>query len=117
MPEAHSAPFCHFWHLVILWFSEIRTIPPNTGGVAISWLGALKNLGAETTQEKEIDTDAPSSAVLSESLIQQGAKSDKSPSTPLLEGMDTVLNGTDEVDVSVEIEARIARSWGDEGER
>jgi DNA polymerase I-like protein with 3'-5' exonuclease and polymerase domains len=35
----------------------------------------------------------------------------------MTEGMDTVLNGTDEVDVSVEVEARIARSWGDEGER
>jgi hypothetical protein len=89
----------------------------NTGGLIISWLEALKNLGAETTQEKEIDTDAPSSAVLSESLTQQGAKSAKTPSTPLLEGMETVLNGTDEVDVPVEVEARIARSWGDEGER
>src|SRR5215218_8568398 len=49
---------------------------PNTGGPAISWLEALKNLGAETTQEKEIDTDAPSSfsAVLSESLTQQSDK-------------------------------------------
>ena len=31
----------------------------NTGGLIISWLEALKNLGAETIQEKEIDTDAP----------------------------------------------------------
>jgi len=31
--------------------------------------------------------------------------------------METVLNGTDEVDVPVEVEARIARSWGDEGKR
>src|SRR5215211_4633144 len=51
----------------------------NTGGLIISWLEALKNLGAETTQEKEIDTDAPSSssAELSESLTQQGDKSAK----------------------------------------
>src|SRR3712207_7964408 len=28
----------------------------------------------------------------------------------MIEGMDTVLNGTDEVDVPVEVEARIARS-------
>ena len=83
----------------------------NTGGLIISWLEALKNLGAETTQEKEIDTDATSSAVLSESLTQQGAKSAKSFSTPLLEVMETVLNGTDEVDIPVEGEARIARSW------
>jgi DNA polymerase-1 len=33
----------------------------------------------------------------------------------MIEGMDTVLNGTDEVDVPVEVEARIARSWGDGG--
>jgi hypothetical protein len=50
---------------------------PNTGGLAISWLEALRNLGAVTTQEKEIDTDASSSAVLSESLTQQGDKSAK----------------------------------------
>ena len=91
----------------------------NTGGLTISWLEALKNQGTEATQETEIATDAASSSAteLSESLTQQGAKSAKSPSTPRLEGMETVLNGTDEVDVSVEVEARIARSWGDEGER
>jgi DNA polymerase-1 len=31
----------------------------------------------------------------------------------MIEGMDDVLNGTEEVDVPVEIEARIARSWGE----
>jgi DNA polymerase-1 len=34
---------------------------------------------------------------------------------PMIEGIDVVLKGTDEVHVSVEVEARIARSWGDEG--
>jgi hypothetical protein len=33
----------------------------------------------------------------------------------MIEGMEAVLNGTDEVDVSVEVEARIARSWGEGG--
>jgi DNA polymerase family A len=33
----------------------------------------------------------------------------------MIEGMDTVLNGTDEVVVPVEVEARIASSWGDGG--
>jgi DNA polymerase-1 len=33
----------------------------------------------------------------------------------MIEGMEAVLNGTDEVDVPVEAEARIARSWGDGG--
>jgi DNA polymerase-1 len=31
----------------------------------------------------------------------------------MVEGMETVLNGTDELDVPVEAEARIARGWGD----
>jgi DNA polymerase-1 len=35
----------------------------------------------------------------------------------MIEGMDTVLNGTGETRVPVDVEARIARSWGDEGER
>jgi DNA polymerase I-like protein with 3'-5' exonuclease and polymerase domains len=33
----------------------------------------------------------------------------------MVEGMEVVLNGTDEVDVPVEVEARIARSWGEGG--
>jgi len=33
----------------------------------------------------------------------------------MIEGMDTVMHGTDEVDVPVEVEARIARSWGEGG--
>ncbi len=32
----------------------------------------------------------------------------------MIEGMEAALNGTDEVYVPVEVEARIARSWGDE---
>jgi DNA polymerase I-like protein with 3'-5' exonuclease and polymerase domains len=31
----------------------------------------------------------------------------------IIEGMEAVLNPTDEVDVPVEVEARIARSWGE----
>jgi DNA polymerase I-like protein with 3'-5' exonuclease and polymerase domains len=33
----------------------------------------------------------------------------------MIEGMQAVLNGTDEVDAPVEVEARIARSWGEGG--
>jgi hypothetical protein len=33
----------------------------------------------------------------------------------MTEGMDAIMNGTDEVAVPVEVEARIARSWGDGG--
>jgi DNA polymerase I len=32
----------------------------------------------------------------------------------MVEGMDTVVNGTDEGHVPVEVDARIARSWGEE---
>jgi DNA polymerase I-like protein with 3'-5' exonuclease and polymerase domains len=31
----------------------------------------------------------------------------------MVEGMDAVVNSTDEVDIPVEVEARIARSWGE----
>jgi DNA polymerase I-like protein with 3'-5' exonuclease and polymerase domains len=31
----------------------------------------------------------------------------------MIEGMEAVLNDTDEAGVPVEVEARIARSWGD----
>jgi DNA polymerase I-like protein with 3'-5' exonuclease and polymerase domains len=31
----------------------------------------------------------------------------------MIEGMDAVMNGRDEVHVPVEVEARIARSWGE----
>jgi DNA polymerase I-like protein with 3'-5' exonuclease and polymerase domains len=31
----------------------------------------------------------------------------------MIEGMDTIVNGTDEEHVPVEVEARIARSWGE----
>jgi DNA polymerase I-like protein with 3'-5' exonuclease and polymerase domains len=30
----------------------------------------------------------------------------------MIEGMDTVLNGMDEVRVPVEVQGRVARSWG-----
>jgi hypothetical protein len=33
----------------------------------------------------------------------------------MIEGMEVVLNGTDEVDIPVEVAARIARSWGEGG--
>ncbi len=33
----------------------------------------------------------------------------------MIEGMGAIMNGMDEVDVPVEVEARIARSWGEGG--
>jgi hypothetical protein len=51
----------------------------------MSWLEALKNLDAETAQEVEICTAASSSATnLSECLTQQGAKSARRSSSPLV---------------------------------
>jgi 3'-5' exonuclease/DNA polymerase family A len=51
---------------------------PNTGGPAISWLEALKDLCTQTTRETEIDADPASCATeRSEPLTQQGDKSAK----------------------------------------
>jgi hypothetical protein len=52
----------------------------DRGGLTISWLEALKNLGTEAAQESEIATDAASSSEdeFSESLTQQGDKGAKS---------------------------------------
>ena len=33
----------------------------------------------------------------------------------MIEGMDVIVNGTDEVDVPIEVEARIVRSWSEGG--
>jgi DNA polymerase I len=33
----------------------------------------------------------------------------------MVDGMETVLNGTSKTDVPIEVEARIARSWGESG--
>jgi DNA polymerase I-like protein with 3'-5' exonuclease and polymerase domains len=33
----------------------------------------------------------------------------------MIEGMNVVLNGTDDVDIPVEVEARTAKSWGEGG--
>jgi DNA polymerase I-like protein with 3'-5' exonuclease and polymerase domains len=33
----------------------------------------------------------------------------------MIEGMRAVLNGTDEVEIPVEVEARIAKTWGEGG--
>jgi DNA polymerase I-like protein with 3'-5' exonuclease and polymerase domains len=33
----------------------------------------------------------------------------------MIEAMDAVMNGTDEVNVAVEVEARIVRSWSEGG--
>jgi DNA polymerase I-like protein with 3'-5' exonuclease and polymerase domains len=33
----------------------------------------------------------------------------------MIEGMGLVLNGTDEVDIPVEVDARITTSWGERG--
>ena len=43
-----------------------------------------------------------------EQAVDAKARLEKS----MIEGMDTVLNGTDQVRVPVEVEGRIARSWG-----
>jgi DNA polymerase-1 len=51
--------------------------------------------------------------VVVECEIEQAASVKTWLKKTMIEGMEAVLNGTEEVDVPVEIEARIARSWGE----
>ena len=51
--------------------------------------------------------------VIVECEAKQAADSKAWFERTMIEGMDEVLNGTDEAGVPVEIEARIARSWGE----
>jgi DNA polymerase-1 len=53
--------------------------------------------------------------VVVECEAEQAADVETWLETALVEGIDTVLNGTDEVYVPVEVEARIDRSWKEEG--
>jgi DNA polymerase I-like protein with 3'-5' exonuclease and polymerase domains len=53
--------------------------------------------------------------VVVECDIEQAADIEAWLERAMAEGMDVVLNGTEEVDVPVEVEARIARSWGEGG--
>jgi hypothetical protein len=53
--------------------------------------------------------------VVVECDIEQAANVKAWLEMAMIEGMDTVLNSTDEVHVPVEVEARIARSWGGRG--
>jgi DNA polymerase I-like protein with 3'-5' exonuclease and polymerase domains len=47
--------------------------------------------------------------------IEQAADAKVWLEKAMIEGMTAVINGTDEVNVPVEVEARIARSWGERG--
>jgi hypothetical protein len=43
----------------------------------------------------------------------QGEETKRWLEKAMIEGMAAVINGTDEVDIPVEVEVRIARSWGE----
>jgi DNA polymerase I-like protein with 3'-5' exonuclease and polymerase domains len=45
--------------------------------------------------------------------VEQAADTKAWSEKAMIEGMDTVVNGTDEVYVPVEVEGRIAKSWGE----
>src|SRR5215217_6092345 len=49
--------------------------------------------------------------VVVECDTQQAADAKAWLEKAMIEGMDAVMNGTDEVDIPVEVEARIGRSW------
>jgi len=53
--------------------------------------------------------------VLIECDIEQVADAKVWLEKAMIKGMEAVLNGADEVNVPVEVEARIARSWGERG--
>jgi DNA polymerase-1 len=53
--------------------------------------------------------------VVVECDIEQAADVEAWLKKAMVEGMDTVMNCTDEVDVPVEVEARMATSWGERG--
>ena len=49
--------------------------------------------------------------IVAEVDIDQAKEAKEWLEKAMVEGMEVVLNGTDEVDVPVEVEARIAKSW------
>ena len=51
--------------------------------------------------------------VVVECDAEQAAEAKAWMEKAMIEGIDVVLNGTDEVDVPVEVEGRIARTWGE----
>jgi DNA polymerase-1 len=51
--------------------------------------------------------------VLVECDVEQAADVKVSVERAMIEGMEAVLNGTEEARVPVEVDARIARSWGE----
>jgi DNA polymerase I len=53
--------------------------------------------------------------VVVEGAAEQAADAQAWMEKVTIEGMEVVLNGTDETDVPVEVEAQIARSWGEVG--
>jgi DNA polymerase-1 len=53
--------------------------------------------------------------VVVECATEQAAETKAWLEKAMTEGMEAVLNGTDEVNVPIEVEARIATSWGERG--
>jgi DNA polymerase I-like protein with 3'-5' exonuclease and polymerase domains len=53
--------------------------------------------------------------IVGECVVEQAADAKAWLKNAMIDGMEAVLHGTDEVHVPVEVEARIARSWGEGG--
>jgi DNA polymerase I len=53
--------------------------------------------------------------IVVECYAEQTADAEAWLESAMIEGMEAVLNGRDKVEVPVEIEARLARSWGEGG--
>ena len=55
--------------------------------------------------------ELPSGMSLANPYVEWGAQAKGWLEKAMIEGMDTVLNSTEEVCVPVEVEGRLARSW------
>jgi DNA polymerase I-like protein with 3'-5' exonuclease and polymerase domains len=53
--------------------------------------------------------------VVVECALEQAAEVKAWLEKAIIEGMDIVINGTDEVYVPIEVESRIAKNWGGRG--
>jgi DNA polymerase I-like protein with 3'-5' exonuclease and polymerase domains len=82
----------------------------------------LKNSRALLGERKDECHECPEAAPvlvshdasIFECAIQQATDAKAWLEKAKIEGLGSIMNGTDEVHVPVEVEARIARSWGEE---
>jgi hypothetical protein len=100
---------------------EFKTIKPNSEKRNETAHGVLKLTLNSTSYDWEFVPVCPGAVpvlvyhdeVVVECDEGRGEETEAWLEKAKIEGMDVVLNGTDEVDVPVGVEDRIARSWGE----